>query len=94
MTSIVGKTTEDNDSLTDAKVVILLKHLSNFWGSLDIPLINCEVELILTWSKNCVLADMTIRAAKDGNPPFVASSGATFKIITYFQLLRYQKKMT
>ena len=31
-----------------------LKHLS-----LNIPLINCAIELILTWSKNCVLADMT-----------------------------------
>ena len=80
MTSIVGKTTEDNDSLTDAKVVILLKHLSNFWGSLDIPLINCEVELILTWSKNCVLADMTVRAAQGGNPAIVAPTGLEFKI--------------
>ena len=44
---IVGKT-EDNDSSTGAKVVISLKHLSNFWRSLNIPLINCEVELILT----------------------------------------------
>ena len=42
-TSIVGKTSEDNDSLTNAKVVIPLKHLSNFCNSLDIPLINCEV---------------------------------------------------
>ena len=51
-TSIVGKTPEDNDSLTCAKVVIPLKHLSKFWKSLTISLINCEVELILTWSKN------------------------------------------
>ena len=58
-TSILGKTQEDNDSLTNAKVVIPIKHLSNFWTSLDIPLINCEVELILTWCKSCVLADMT-----------------------------------
>ena len=29
--SIVEKTPEDNDSLTNAKVVIPLKHLSNFW---------------------------------------------------------------
>ena len=43
----------------ETEVVIPLKHLSNFWRSLNIPLINCEVELILTWSKNCVLADMT-----------------------------------
>ena len=48
-TSIVGETPEDNDSLTGAKDVIPLKHLSNFWRSLNIPLINCEVELILTW---------------------------------------------
>ena len=70
-TSIVGKAPEDNDSLTNAKVVIPLKHFSNFWRGLNIPLINCEVELILTWSKNCVLADMAAN---------VSSSGATFKI--------------
>ena len=43
----------------ETEVVIPLKHLSNFWRSLNISLINCEVKLILTWSKNCVLADMT-----------------------------------
>ena len=43
--NIVGKTPESKESLTDAKVVIPLKHLSNFWKSLDIPLINCKVEL-------------------------------------------------
>ena len=43
----------------ETEVVIPLKPLSNFWESLNIPLINCEVELILTWSKNCVLADMS-----------------------------------
>ena len=65
--NIVGKTQED--SLTNAKVVIPLKHLSNFWRSLNIPLINCEVELILTWSKNCVLADMTERDVGNNNDP-------------------------
>ena len=34
------------------EVVILLKYLSNFWRSLSIPLINGEVEMILTWSNN------------------------------------------
>ena len=47
------------------EVVIPLKYLSNFWRSLNIPLINCEVEIILTWTKNCVLADMTVA----NNPP-------------------------
>ena len=77
-TSILGKTPQNNDSLTNAEVVIPLKHLSNFWKNLNILLINCEVELILTWSKNCVLADMTVDV--DASPAFVAPSGATFKI--------------
>ena len=64
----------------ETEVAIPLKHLSNFWRSLNIPLINCEVELILTWSKNCVLADMTTRNAQDDNPAIVAPSGAKFKI--------------
>ena len=62
----------------ETEVVIPLKHLSNFWRSLNIPLINCEVELILTWSKNCVLADMTVD--EDADPAIVAPSGAKFKI--------------
>ena len=65
-TSIVGKTPEHNDSLTNTKVAIPLKHLSNFWRSLNIPLINCEVELILTWFKNCVLIDKLTRDADYG----------------------------
>ena len=77
-TNILGKTLENNDSLTDAKVVFPLKHLSNFWRASNIPLINCEVELILNWSTNCVLADMTVNAA--ANPGTVAPSGAKFKI--------------
>ena len=35
--------------------VITLKHLA----TLKIPMINCEIELILTCSKNCVFADKT-----------------------------------
>ena len=31
--------------------------MSNFWRSLDFPLINCEIELDLKWSKNCVLTE-------------------------------------
>ena len=43
----------------ETEVVIPLKHLSKFWKQINIPLINCEIELILTWSKNCILTDMT-----------------------------------
>ena len=81
----------------ETEVVIPLKHLSNFLRSLNIPLINCEVELILTWSKNCVLADMTTKDAEVNNPAIVAPDVLTFEITDtklYVQLLVYQKKMT
>ena len=63
-------------------IVAPLKHLSNFWRTLNIPLINCEIELILTWSKNCALADMTVRAAGNNNDPpaVVAPTGLEFQI--------------
>ena len=47
--------THNNLTKNDVNIAVPLKHLSNFWRSLSIPLINCQVELILTWFKNCVL---------------------------------------
>ena len=35
--------------------MVPLKYLSNVWRTLEMPLINCEVELILTWSANCII---------------------------------------
>ena len=37
-------------------VAVPLKYLSNAWGSLEIPLIKCKVELKPKWSNQCVLA--------------------------------------
>ena len=65
-TSITGKASNanlENGANTDQEntkikknidLVVSLKYLSNFWKTLDIPLINCKVSLILTWSENCV----------------------------------------
>ena len=33
-----------------------LKYLSNFWRSLEMPLINCKIELSLKWYENCILS--------------------------------------
>ena len=51
-----GKNTEQGNTKTKKKleIVVPLKHLSNFWRRLDMPLINCEVFLTLNWSENCV----------------------------------------
>ena len=37
--------------------MVSLKYLSNFWGTLEMHLINCEVNLILTWSSTCVITN-------------------------------------
>ena len=59
----------NNSTKNNVKVVVPLKHLSNFWRSLNIPLINCEVELILTWDKNYVLIEKLPRDTDyDANP--------------------------
>ena len=76
--------THDNLTKNDVKVVVPLKDFSNFWRHLDIPLINSEVELILTWFKNCVLIDKSTREANYGANPVVYEidnpENATFKI--------------
>ena len=38
--------------------MVPLKHLSTFWRTLEIPIINCETNLILTWSVNCVISNV------------------------------------
>ena len=40
------------------KIAVTLKYLSKFWRSLGVPLINCKVELSLTWDPNCVLCTL------------------------------------
>ena len=65
----------------ETEVVIPLKHSSNFWRSFDIPLINCEVELIMTWSKTCVLVNMTERDAEGNNSAITAPTELELKII-------------
>ena len=50
---ITGQTGDDGTK--DVEIMVPLKYLSNFWRTLEMPLINCEVNLILTWSSTCVL---------------------------------------
>ena len=55
---ITGKTPDDGNT-KDVEIIVPLKYLSNFWRTLEMPLINCEVNLILTWSKDCVISSAT-----------------------------------
>ena len=43
------------------EVSVPLKHLRNFWKTLDIPLINCDLSLALSWSANCAITSLEKR---------------------------------
>ena len=50
-----------NNGKKDVEIMVPLKYLSNFWRTLEMPLINCEVNLILTWSSSCALIATAIQ---------------------------------
>ena len=50
---LIGNT-ENNGTKNGLKTAVPLKYLGNFWRSLEMPLINCKVELSLKWIENCV----------------------------------------
>ena len=56
--SLIGKVQAHgaNGKKEKVKIAVPLKYLSNFWRSLKMYLINCKVELSLTWIENCVLS--------------------------------------
>ena len=64
---ITGRT--GNGGVKDVKIMVPLKYLSNFWSTLEMPLVNCEVNLILSWSSTCVIASV-----------IAANQAATFTI--------------
>ena len=47
---------DDNGVFKNVKIAVPLKYLSNFWRSLEMPLINCKIHLELNWSKDCVMS--------------------------------------
>ena len=53
-TKITGQT-DNNGRIDNVEIMVPLKYLSNFWRTLEMPSINCEVNLILTWSADCVI---------------------------------------
>ena len=50
---ITGET--GNDGTKDVQIMVPLKYLNNFWRTLEMPLINCEMNTYLTWSENCII---------------------------------------
>ena len=77
----------NNVARLNVKIVVLLKYLSNFFRSLEMPLINCKIKLNLTWKKECVLSTDSDAVAPNlaNNPVFIQNY--------MFQLLLCQKKI-
>ena len=55
---ITGNTPADGNT-KDVEIFLPLKYLRNFWRTLEMSLINYEVNLILTWSSTCVITNFT-----------------------------------
>ena len=73
--NLIGNT-ENNGTKNGVKIAVPLKYLSNFWRSLEMPLINCKIELLLKWIENCVLTSAAIGAKANAT----GAVSATFKI--------------
>ena len=58
--ALLGKTAHAvnnaNTSVKEAKVVVPLKYLSDFWRSLEMPLRNCKLYLELNWIEDCIFS--------------------------------------
>ena len=57
-------TAVDKRVLKDVKIAVSLKYLSKFWRFLEIPLINCKIQLELNWSKDCVMSTIADKTFK------------------------------
>ena len=71
-TEVIGSLGAGEDEKEDVEIAIPLKYLGNFWRSLDIPLIKCEITLVLSWYKECVLVGRAFRG-----PPAAAIESPT-----------------
>ena len=67
ISNITGQTGDNGTK--EVEILIPLKYLINFWRTFEIHLINCEINLILSWNANWVIVYIN-----------VANQGATFAI--------------
>ena len=96
----ITENTPAGGNIKDVNIIIPLKYLNNFWRTLEMPLINCEVSLFLTWSSTCVITNSTgegrfkITDTKLYVPVVTLSTqdnGELLHYIQYNQKLKYGK---
>ena len=57
------KGTDDNN-VNNVKLVVPLKYVSNYFRSLQLPFVNCKIDLELTWHKNCMISSTNAAAGQ------------------------------
>ena len=72
-------------NIKDIEIIVPLKYLSNVWRTLEMSLINCEVNLILTCSSTCVFTNST------GAGRFAIIDAKPFVPVITYQLKIMQK---
>ena len=82
---LIGNLAVDNNAeLRDTKLIVTLKRMSNFIFNLDFLMINTEIELILKWSKNCVLTEMATRKRRAEIP----AQGGNSRVLALVEINR------
>ena len=54
----------DDNNVNNVKLVVPLKYVSNFLRSLEMPLVNCKIDLELTWHKDCMISSANAAAGQ------------------------------
>ena len=54
----------DNNNVNNVKLVVPLKYVSSFFRSLEMPLVNCKIDLELTWHKDCMISSVNAAAGQ------------------------------
>ena len=54
----------DDKNVNNVKLVVPLKYVSSFFRSLEMPLVNCKIDLELTWHKDCIISSMDAAAGQ------------------------------
>ena len=98
----------DNIAKRSVKVVVPLKYISNFFRSLEMPLINSKIKLNLTWKKECVLSTdagnavfiindtkmyvQVVTLSKEDNKDFIEQQNKGFQRSIYWNEYKTKKK--
>ena len=78
-TKITGQTNDDGE-ISGIEIMVPLKYLRNFRRTLEMSLNNCEVELIMTWSADCVIISTNVA---NQNPAFtITETNLSVSVVT------------